>query len=315
MGGFGIRTSVCMGLLLLLAAPGCPLRSSMSENPSEAPVRDVRILRDSWGVPHVFGHSDAYTAYGLAYAHAEDDFSTIQLSLLAARGTLAAQLGRSHAPNDYLVALMGVWSAIDEGYERDLSPATRALVEGYAEGLNYYARLHPAEVRPGLLPVSGRDVVAGFVHKTPLFFGLDRTLRALMEGALEKSEPVAAGERAWRAVAGGDVWEGPLWAEASRGLPIGSNTFAVAPSRSADGHTRLAVNSHQPWEGPVAWYEAHVHSEEGWNMVGGVFPGAPVILHGHNENLGCAVTVNRPHLVDVYRLEMNPAEPNRYRLA
>jgi penicillin amidase/acyl-homoserine-lactone acylase len=64
--------------------------------------------------------------------------------------------------------------------------------------------------------------------------------------------------------------------------PYGSNAFAVGPARSADGATRLAVNSHQPWDGPVAWYEVSVKSEEGWDMTGGVFPGTPVVLHGFN---------------------------------
>ncbi|MFQ5627485.1 MAG: acylase, partial [bacterium] len=93
----------------------------------------------------------------------------------------------------------------------------------------------------------------------------------------------------------------------------GSNTFAIAPSRSADGKTRLAINSHQPWEGPAAWYEAHLKSEEGWDMVGGLFPGSPVILHGHNRHLGWAHTVNRPDLIDVYVLEINPDNPEQYK--
>jgi penicillin amidase/acyl-homoserine-lactone acylase len=87
----------------------------------------------------------------------------------------------------------------------------------------------------------------------------------------------------------------------------------VAPRRSADGFTRLSINSHQPWSGPVAWYEARVRSEEGWDMVGGLFPGTPFILHGHNRNLGWAHTVNRPDLIDVYVLDRNPANPNQYR--
>src|SRR6266571_2425436 len=73
----------------------------------------VRILRDTWGVPHVFGHTDADVAFGLAYAHAEDDFATIQGALLAARGRLASVYGRSAAPNDYMVRLMHVGDAVD----------------------------------------------------------------------------------------------------------------------------------------------------------------------------------------------------------
>ena len=248
---------------------------------------DVRILRDTWGTPHVFGRTDPDVAYGLAWAHAEDDFQTIQGALLAARGRLATALGRAGAPNDYMVQLLRIPEVVEAGYERDLAPETRALCEAYADGINHYAALHPDQAMASLYPARGRDLVAGFVHKTPLFFGLDRVLRGLLDPASSPVPPAT---------------------------PTGSNTFAVAPSRSADGFTRLAINSHQPWSGPVAWYEAHLHSETGWDAVGGVFPGAPVILHGHNRNLGWAHTVNQPDLIDVYALEMNPADPNQYKL-
>ena len=122
----------------------------------------VRILRDSWGVPHVFGRTDAEVAFGLAYAHAEDDFATVQGALLAARGRLASVYGRSAAPNDYMVRLMRVWDTVDAGYERDLRPETRALCEAYAEGLNRCAGRHPREALAALYPATGRDVVAGF---------------------------------------------------------------------------------------------------------------------------------------------------------
>ena len=85
-------------------------------------------------------------------------------------------------------------------------------------------------------------------------------------------------------------------------------------SRSADGVTRLLVNSHQPYTGPVAWYEVRLHSETGWDMAGGVFPGSPVVLHGANRKLGWASTVNTPDLADIYRLEIDPGDPDRYRL-
>jgi penicillin amidase/acyl-homoserine-lactone acylase len=248
--------------------------------------RHVRILRDTWGVPHVFGRTDADVAFGLAYAHAEDDFATIQGALLAARGRLASAYGRSGAPNDYMVQLLRVWDSVDAGYERDLRPETRALCEAYAEGLNRYAGRHPREALPALYPATGRDVVAGFVHKLPLFFGLDGVLKQLFEPARRPLAPTPA---------------------------PGSTAFAVAPSRAADGFTRLAVNSHQPWEGPVAWYEVHLHSDEGWDAVGGTFPGAPIVLHGHNRDLGWAHTVNRPDLIDVYVLDVDPDRPYRYR--
>jgi acyl-homoserine-lactone acylase len=245
---------------------------------------DVRILRDTWGVPHVFGKRDADVAYGLAWAHAEDDFATIQGSLLAARGRLATLVGPRGAPNDYLVALLGIRATVEAGWP-GLSPAARALCEAYADGLNHYAALHPAEAVPQLYPVRGQDVVGGFVHKVPLFFDLHLVLQRLLDPA---AAPTGT-------------------------APAGSNAIAVAPSRSADGFTRLAVNSHQPWEGPVAWYEAHLRSDEGWDMAGGTFPGAPLILHGHNRSLGWAHTVNKPDLVDVYALALHPDDPDQYR--
>lgn len=265
---------------------------------------DVEILRDTWGVPHVFGKTDADVAHGLAYAHAEDDFLLIQDMLLAARGKLASVHGEDAAPNDYMVHLLRIWDVVDAGYPR-LDARTRALCQGYADGLNLYAALHPEQARPGLYPVRGQDVVAGFVHKGPLFFGLDKVLSALFA---EDAPPPGQGAQG----AQGGSGFGP----AARGAQVellGSNAIAVAPARSADGSTLLLVNSHQPWAGPVAWYEAHLHSEEGWDMVGGLFPGVPVILHGHNRHLGWAHTVNAPDLVDVFALEIDPEDPDRYR--
>ena len=274
---------------------GCAARPPAPSALPAVPHPDVRILRDHFGVPHVFGHSDADAAFGLAYAHAEDDFATIQEVLFGVRGKLASVRGPSAAPGDYVVMLLGIWKDVLRGWERDLDPRTRAILDAYAAGVEFYAKLHPAEVWDGLLPVRGQDVLAGFALRSPFFFGLDATLRDLYRsgGAPAEAEQLAAI---------------PFAAPA-----IGSNSFAVAPSRAADGRAHLLVNSHQPWTGPVAWYEAHVRSDEGWDAVGGVFPGSPVILHGHNRDLGWAFTVNRPDLVDVYRLEINPKNRNQYR--
>jgi penicillin amidase/acyl-homoserine-lactone acylase len=259
----------------------------------------VRILRDAWGIPHVFGRSDADTAFGLAWAHAEDDFETVQIALVAARGRLGELKGPEGARNDFFVRAFRVAETTEAGYERDLSPEFRRVLEGYAAGLSFYAERHRDELLlPDLLPFTGRDVVAGFVHKLPLFLGVAQ--------AIERVDALGAGpERSGTARL--------LPASFGDASLLGSNAFAVGPHRSADGRTRLAINSHQPYEGPVAWYEVQLVSEEGWNASGGLFPGAPVVLHGHNERLGWAHTVNRADFVDVYRLETDPAHPERYR--
>lgn len=272
---------------------------------------DVTILRDTWGVPHIYGKTDPDVAFGLAYAHCEDDYPTIQDTMLSTRSLGGAVNGMDAATIDYLVHLLGVWDDVNEKYESDLSAETRALVEAYAEGVNYYAALHQEEVvRPDIFPLTGKDIVAGFVFKSPFFFGLDNDVRELFgdERVRSVSEKRAASDGEFALAAIEDA--GKYF---NRGLPIGSNTFSVGPSRSSDGSTYLNVNAHQPWEGPVAWYEAHLHSEEGWEAVGGTFPGVPVILHGHTRNLGWAHTVNRPDLTDIYVLEVNPDNPDQYK--
>lgn len=261
---------------------------------------NVSILRDTWGVPHIFGKTDADAAFGLAYAHSEDDFLTIQQTLVAARGLLASVYGKDSAANDYMVGLLRIWDQVNAHYETQLAPDTRAVLEAYAAGLNYYASKHPKEVlTPELFPVTGKDIAAASVEKSPLFFDLDKTLSALFS---DTNQIELSPKPAIKPVSFG-------WFDTG----FGSNTFAIGPSRTSDGSTFLAVNSHQPWEGPVTWYEAHVHSEQGWDTVGALFPATPAIVHGHNRDLGWAFTVNYADLTDIYVLELNPQNQNQYR--
>ena len=287
-----------IGYLDLPASVGAQL--SERDYVAAARAFNVEILRDNWGIPHIYGDTDADAAFGLAYAHAEDDFATIQAVILATRGSLAAEKGLSAAKTDYLAQWMGIWPAVARGYSQ-LSPEARAVAEAYAAGLNLYAARHPEQVSRYLLPVAGEDLVAGFTFKTPMFYGFDKVLGELLDPDAPHEVAKEGGE------------DGLAWVPQQL-LPIGSQGIAVAPRRSSDGATRLLVNSHQPLTGPVAWYEAQVHSNQGWNMTGGTFPGAPVIIHGHNEYLGWANTVNKPDLVDIYQLTINPDNPDQYLL-
>ena len=257
---------------------------------------NVIIYRDTWGVPHIFGDKDEDTAYGLGYAHAEDDFATIQDILIAARGNLSEYYGRSVAANDYMVKLLKIWDTVEKNYENGLSDDVIKISEAYADGINHYASLYPDKAFKGVFPVKGKDIVAGFIHRMPLMFGLDGTLAKLATNKYPiKNEDPSTSES--------DILNQRM---------LGSNVIAVSPSRSDDKFTRILINSHQPWSGPVAWYEAHLNSNEGWNMVGGLFPGSPVVLVGHNENIGWSHTVNKPDLIDVYELTLNPKNSNQY---
>jgi penicillin amidase/acyl-homoserine-lactone acylase len=250
----------------------------------------VHIVRDKYAVPHIFGTRDVDAAFGLAYAHAQDDFLTMQDVILVTRGTLSTLHGVDAAKTDYLVQFMGIWDVVDAGYEKRISQQTRDHAQAYADGINYYASENPHNIAVGLLPVTGKDIIAGFTFKTPLFYGFDQAVAAVVEGkygtGLDK-------------LAHFQVTNSPQ-------PDIGSQGIAIAPSRSDDGYTRLLVNSHQPLTGPVAWYEARIKTDQGWDMAGSTFPGSPVILHGHGPTLGWASTVNKPDLVDVYQLTINP---------
>jgi acyl-homoserine-lactone acylase len=288
--GIGVLS---LGVLVLLALAIAILTDRLSQPAAPDYARliataaqyHVRVIRDNFGVPHIFGRTDPDVGFGIGFAHSEDDFATIQDVALATRGTLAASEGVKAAPGDYLVHAMRVWKTVNARYARDLPADVKAVLQAYADGVNYFAALHPEQVKPGLLPLTGKDIAAGFVFKTPFFYGLADALKKLNTDTRGKTP-----------------------------LPIGSNGMAVGPVRSADGATRLLVNSHQPYTGPVAWYEAVLQSDQGWHVAGGFFPGTPFMLHGHNEHLGWANTVNDPDLIDIYRLTINPKNQDQYLL-
>lgn len=266
-----------------------PLAAEKGPAPSPKSY-DVEIVRDGFGVPHINGKTDADAAYGLAFAHAEDDFSTIEEVVSMTRGRYGAIAGQDGAKVDFVFHLLGVRDTVERRYS-EVPADVRAVLDAYAAGLNHYAEKHPEEVRlSNLFPVNGKDIVAGFVLRAPFFYGLDNYIGTLVEGKPPPNESAA-----------------PMTPIGRDPEMNGSNAWAVAPSRMADGKTWLVSNSHQPLEGQVAWYEAVVHSGEGLDMAGALFPGSPFVLLGHNRHLGWTNTVNRPDLVDIYKLVLNEA--------
>ena len=281
-----------------------PLSESVSSETLSLPAKKyhAEIIRDEWGVPHIVGDTNADTSFGLAYAHSEDDFETIQETVAATRGVLAQYRGKSASVTDYFVQLLDVWGSIERGYDAIPSDVIE-VAEAYADGLNLYASQHSTDMWTGLAPFTAQDVIAGFVFKTPFFYGLDKPLQNLFEPHSELELALAP------------VGDALAWSTVPKGSgERGSNAIAVAAKRSPDNKTRLLINSHQPMVGPVAWYEAHLHSGQGWRIQGGLFPGTPVILHGFTENLGWASTVNHIDLWDEYLLTINPDDPRQYLL-
>ena len=262
---------------------------------------DARVIRDRFGVPHIYAVRDADAAFGLAYAHAEDDIQNIQETARLVRGKMALQTGRDGAISDYLMAALGAEGVVAARYETDLSAEVRAVLEGYAAGLNFYCAEKRGRCERGFAPISSQEIVTSFAARTPFFYGLDNILLDLFAGDAD----LEAGTEHLR----------EAFLQADPRITPGSNAMAVAPKRSTDGHTRLFVNSHQPFIGPLAWYEARIKTEEGWDMIGGLFPGMPLISLGATPDLGWGITVNKPDVTDIYKLKVDDINnPQKYQL-
>jgi penicillin amidase/acyl-homoserine-lactone acylase len=262
---------------------------------------EVVIKRDVWGVPHIEGRRDRDTAFGFAYAQAEDHYQVIEDAMRFYRGIQSETNGYDSIPLDYLIQLLEIWPLVEEQYEHALSQEMKDILTGFADGLNYWAALNPGRVDQSLFPLTARDIVASHSLQHLLFYGIQRPIMELFEEERKHHISSDSVETAWQLVEGAP-------------LPRGSNAIAVSPLGSSDGSTRLLINSHQPLTGPVAWYEAHLKSDQGWHVMGGVFPGSPFINVGANKHVAWGATVNQPDLVDVYVLEINPENQNQYRL-
>ncbi|MDB4059307.1 penicillin acylase family protein [Gammaproteobacteria bacterium] len=276
----------------------CGFTSSVTSNEVQPPY-SATITRDIFGVPHVHGATDADAAFGLAYAQADDDIKNILSTLDLASANAGLKSGRDGAITDYLIKALGIRELVEARYEEDLSSEVQAVLDGFVAGLNYWLSLNLNNETKDYYPVNKVDLVASFSIQNIFFAGIDNAIKELMR--MPKEVSAAELDK------GGESLK-------VASLVAGSNAFALNSNKTTDGKTRLIINSHQPLDGPVAWYEAHISSDEGWNMMGGLFPGAPFVFVGFNENLGWGMTVNKPDLTDAFKLQINPDNNNQYLL-
>ena len=288
-----------------------------------------QINRDIYGVPHITGIKDKDAAFGFGFAQTEDDYENIEFVIKMARG----ELSDFNISPDSLISLFNIISGSGdimenisaiEGVELDylvkflntedtalrlkktVDPKILMYLKGYADGINYWAALNSNKIDKSLFPVTENDLLTGMIFRMPLFYGLDYHIDQLVKLMSDDNEQV---------VLQNELSNNKLVAAIkSHFKPSGSNAFAISKKRSADDDTMLVINSHQPLTGPVAWYEAHIKSDEGLNIMGGTFPGSPFIHVGFNEYLGWGATVNQPDLADIYELTINPENENQYLL-
>ena len=269
--------------LLLLSFASAITFSQTKIDPSK-----ITIVRDSFGVPHIFAKTDAEVSYGLAWAHAEDDFKSLQEVVLPAKGLMGSVLGKAGAAGDYAFALFRCREITKEKWNT-LSPAFVKVMEAYVQGLNDYAMKHKDEwLHKKIFPVTSEDYIASSVLALTVFNGADDMLRRIYAN---------------------QIWTAPDINNTNKG----SNSMSVHPGKTATGEAFLLINAHQPNTGSQAFYEAHLNSEEGLNIHGGLLAGGLCILHGVNEHLGWAHTVNYCDRVDVFQLEINPNKSNQYK--
>ncbi len=257
--------------------------SAVSGNPLAA---KVTIYRDLYGVPHVFGRTDASTVFGFAYAQAEDNFWRVEENFILSLGRASELYGERMLNEDRLNRALEIPRLAREEYAR-LDPQMRSLCDGFAAGFNYYLERHP-EVRPRLLMKIEPWYTLAFIRYNYYQngFARDRNLRGLELAAIDN-----------------DLKE-----------HTGSNGWVVGPSKSASGHALLFINPHLPFFGSGQVYEGHVHSEEGWNFTGYTRFGFPLPYVGHNENGGWVSTDNSADLTDVYVETFDdPARPLAYK--
>ncbi|MBX2902325.1 MAG: penicillin acylase family protein [Chitinophagales bacterium] len=273
---------------LLFAVGQVGAQSAYIVNPE-----NVTIARDSFGVPHIFGKTDADVAYGLAWANSEDAFHVAQDLLYTSKGFMGRSGGVSGAKADFFVHAIGARQLVNERFESDLSPAFRKYLSGFTQGINAYAAAHPEDVRiKKAFPINEKDVLVAYV-----------TIMSFMS---------TAGDKVGDAVSGKYDGEKVIFDSNNSLGTVGSNAFALAASKTTDGKTYLCINPHMFMEGQLSFYEAHLCSEEGLNISGPMFHGSSSLAMGVNKHLGWGMTWNYMKKADVFKLKMHPQKKYYY---
>ncbi len=277
-----LYTPVLLALLLLAS---CSRDSEPAADSSldrlAARAQNVTIIRDDFGVPHIYARTDADAVFGLLYAQAEDDFKRIERNYVWATGRLAELEGEQAIFSDLRARLFMTVEEAKAAYA-DAPEWLRKLCDAYADGLNYYLHTH-AEVKPLLLTrfepwmpmFFSEGSIGGDIEQIPLagikaFYGEGRSLERLSEAQASPAEPEE---------------------------PKGSNGFAIAGELTESGNAMLLINPH------TSFYfrgEVHVVSEEGLNAYGAVTWGQFFVYQGFNENTGWMHTSTHLDFMDEF---------------
>ena len=285
-----------MKKLIVLAAisiSACTTQTaSQPVNPDVAKFQQraqgITIIRDDWGVPHIYGKTDADVVFGLIYAQAEDDFNRVETNFINAQGRLAEAEGEKEIWRDLRMKLFVDPADLKAKY--DESPAwLKALMDAWADGLNYYLATHP-NVKP--------RVITRFEPWMALSFSEGSIGGDIERVSLTRLEAFYGASR------GPQTARDPSHAEADevdeRGQPkepTGSNGVAVSGANTASGKAMLLINPHTSF---FFRHEAQMVSEEGLNAYGALTWGQFFIYQGFNDKAGWMHTSSSVDNIDEY---------------
>ncbi|MCH9695208.1 MAG: acylase [Gammaproteobacteria bacterium] len=277
------KLPVILAALLLIAAcsPESGRETNLEFDRLAALAANVTIIRDDFGVPHIYGKTDADAVFGLLYAQAEDDFKRIERNYIWATGRLAEVDGEEAIFSDLRARLY--MTEDDARFAYESAPDwLKELCDAFADGLNYYLATHP-EVTP--------DLLTRFEPWMPMFFfegSIGGDIEQIPVDGIKafygenKSLVAASGAQAGH----NDEWE-----------PVGSNGFAISGELTESGNAMLLINPH------TSFYfrgEVHVVSDEGLNAYGAVTWGQFFVYQGFNENTGWMHTSTRLDFMDEF---------------
>ncbi|MGH7533891.1 MAG: penicillin acylase family protein [Gemmatimonadales bacterium] len=278
----------------------------------------VQVTFDAKGIPQVWAATSNDAIEALGWLHASERLFQMELIRRVAEGRLAELFGAKALPLDSLARRMG-FARRGRQDVRDLDPATRTMLEHYVTGINAWiarAPVLPPEfvlLRTHPAPWTLDDVAAVAIYQTwfasalmdknaeyrDLLSRLGPSARKLV-GAYDEWSPATVPDR--KAAAGADRY----------GMALASNSWVIAPSRSASGAALHESDPHlQTDQAPGLWYIAGLHAKDGLDVVGGTAPGLPFIAMGHNATIAWAFTVAPVHLLDEYREHFAPGDTLR----
>ena len=268
-------------LILLLILTACNTAEPGTESERwQAHVENTTIVRDQFGVPHIYGKTDADAVFGMLYAQCEDDFNRVEQNYIWAIGRLAEVEGETALYSDLRARLFMTQEEAIEEYNKSPDWLKRLCI-AFADGVNYYLHTHP-EVKPRLLKK--------FEPWMPMYFSegsiggdIERVSTEKIKSLYQQDIRESISPRSVK--------------EVVRAEPQGSNGIALAGKLTASGNSMLLINPH------TSFYfrgEIHAVSEEGLNAYGAVTWGQFFVYQGFNEKTGWMHTSTYTDVLDEY---------------